>query len=325
MRVLVTGGAGYIGSHACKALATAGHEPVVFDSLVYGHEHAVKWGPFIKGDIRDGDALDAAIASQQVEAVVHFAAFAYVGESVSDPAKYYDNNVVGSLSLLNAIRRAGIDKVIFSSSCATYGLPETMPIVETSTQAPINPYGQTKLIIEHALADFGRAYGIRSTPLRYFNAAGADPSGELGEEHDPETHAIPLAIMAALGGASGFTVMGSDYDTPDGTALRDYIHVSDLASAHVAALDYLARGGESMAFNLGTGKAVSVKEIVDAVARATGRPVPHDTGPRRAGDPPALYAEAERARQVLGWTPRYTDIGEIVQTAADWFLRRHNR
>ncbi len=324
MRVLVTGGAGYIGSHACKALAVAGHEPVVFDNLVYGHAHAVKWGPLVQGDIRDAAALDAAIDAHKVEAVMHFAAFAYVGESVVEPAKYYDNNVVGSISLLNAMRRASLDKMIFSSTCASYGLPEVMPIVETSPQVPINPYGQTKLIIERALADFGRAYGIRSTPLRYFNAAGADPDGELGEEHDPETHAIPLAITAALGTGPQFTIMGTDYDTPDGTAIRDYIHVSDLATAHVAALDYLARGGESMAFNLGTGKGVSVREIVEAVAQATGRPVPHVLGPRRAGDPPALYAEAKRARDILGWTPRFNEIGDTVQTAANWFMRRHN-
>jgi len=324
MRVLVTGGAGYIGSHACKALAKAGHEPVVFDNLELGHEWAVKWGPLFRGDIRDPEALDAAITTEKVEAVMHFAAFAYVGESVADPSIYYDNNVVGSLCLLNAMRRHGLDKIIFSSSCATYGMPDVMPISETTPQVPINPYGRTKLMVEHALADFGHAYGIRSTSLRYFNAAGADPEGELGEVHDPETRAIPLAIFAALGVGPRFSVMGSDYDTPDGTAIRDYIHVADLATAHVAALDYLEAGGKSMPFNLATGNGVSVKQVVDAAAQATGRPVPYDLVPRRAGDPPVLYAQAKRAHDVLGWAPKFTEIADTVQTAAEWHMRRHN-
>ncbi len=320
-RVLVTGGAGYIGSHACKALAAAGHEPVVYDDLSTGHADAVKWGPLEQGDILDGARLDAAIAKHRPDLVMHFAAFAYVGESVSDPARYYRNNVEGSLSLLRAMLRGGVGAIVFSSTCATYGVPERLPITEDTPQAPINPYGFTKLCVERALADHAHAYGLRYAAMRYFNAAGADPDGELGERHDPETHAIPLALKAAFGTAPAFRVFGTDYDTPDGSALRDYIHVSDLATAHVAAIEHLARDGESGAFNLATGRATSVLEILAAVEAVTGHAVPAIREARRAGDPPALYAVAEKARKVLGWEPRFTEIRDVIATAAPWFRR----
>lgn len=324
MRVLVVGGAGYIGSHSCKALALAGHEPIVYDNLVFGHEDAVKWGPLERGDILDGERLDEVLSRYKPEFVMHFAAFAYVGESVADPAKYYRNNVTGSLSLLEAMRRQGVSNIVFSSTCATYGVPETLPIVETTSQRPINPYGYSKLVVENALADYGHAYGLRWVALRYFNAAGCDPDGELGERHDPETHAIPLAISAALGSGPRFKAFGTDYPTPDGTAVRDYIHVSDLASAHVKAVDYLAQGGSSDAFNLATGRGTSVRELVEAVGRAVGRPVPVDFVERRAGDPPQLVADGTKARAVLGWEPAFTEIEPIVSTAANWFMRQHN-
>lgn len=325
MRILVTGGAGYIGSHTCKALARAGHEPIVFDNLAYGNADAVRWGPFEQGDILDGARLDEVMQRHRPDLVMHFAAFAYVGESVTDPAKYYRNNVVGSLSLLDAMVRNAVDRIIFSSTCATYGVPEQLPISEDTPQNPINPYGFTKLAVEHALGDYGRAYGLKWAAMRYFNAAGCDPDGELGEEHEPETHAIPLAIMAALGTGPSFRIFGADYDTPDGTAVRDYIHVSDLAAAHVLGAEYLARGGESQAFNLSTGQGVSVLDIVKSAERATGRKVPTDMVGRRAGDPPVLYAVAEKANRLLGWTPAFSDIDETIATAARWFVRRHNK
>ncbi|NMA98070.1 MAG: UDP-glucose 4-epimerase GalE [Phyllobacteriaceae bacterium] len=320
-RVLVVGGAGYVGSHAAKALAQAGYEPVVYDNLVFGHRDAVKWGPFEEGDIRDGERLDAVMQAYRPDVVMHFAAFAYVGESVTDPAKYYNNNVLGTLSLLDAMRRNDIGRIIFSSTCATYGVPEHLPISEETPQSPINPYGYTKLVIEHALADYERAYGLKWAAMRYFNAAGCDPDGELGERHDPETHAIPLAIAAALGTGPRFKIFGTDYDTPDGSAVRDYIHVSDLASAHVAAIPYLESDAPSGAFNLATGRGTSVFELLTAVERATGKKVPADFSPRRAGDPPVLYAVAEKANRLLGWSPRFIDINETVATAAAWFMR----
>ena len=321
MRVLVTGGAGYIGSHACKALARGGHEPIVFDNLSTGHAHAVRWGPLVVGDIRDAAALDGAFALHRPDMVMHFAALAYVGESVRHPAAYYETNVAGTLSLLQAMQRAGTNAIVFSSTCATYGEPDQLPISETTPQQPINPYGFTKLAAERMLHDFGAAYGLRWTALRYFNAAGADPDGELGEEHDPETHAIPLAIQSALGLRPPFQVFGDDYPTPDGSAIRDYVHVSDLAQAHLLAVRYLQAGGESRAFNLATGVGVSVFAITRAVAAATGREVPLVRAPRRPGDPPALYASGALAREVLGWTPRYTSIDETVATAARWVMR----
>lgn len=319
--VLVTGGAGYVGAHGCKALAAAGYRPVVLDNLVYGHEQAVQWGPFERGDIADRGRLDEVLETYRPSAVMHFAAFAYVGESVGDPGKYYRNNVGGTLTLLEAMRDHGIDKLVFSSTCATYGEPQAVPITEDEPQTPINPYGMSKLMVEQMLADFARAHGLRSTPLRYFNAAGASPDGEIGEAHDPETHLIPLALAAAAGQGPELTVFGDDYPTPDGTCIRDYIHVSDLADAHVRALHYLEEGGPSRAFNLGTGAGVSVREILDSVERVTGRAVPCRTGPRRPGDPPVLVADASRAKRDLGWQPRLSDIDTIIATAWKWHQR----
>jgi len=321
MRVLVTGGAGFIGSHACKALAMAGHEPIVFDNLSTGHADAVKWGPLVVGDIRDAEALDSALSAHRPDLVMHFAALAYVGESVADPAHYYGVNVAGTLSLLEAMRRHGVDAIVFSSSCATYGTPEVLPICESTPQRPINPYGFTKLAAERMLQDFERAYGLRWVALRYFNAAGADPDGELGEDHDPETHLVPLAIQSALGLRPPLQVFGTDYPTPDGSAVRDYVHVSDLAHAHVLAAGHLVSGGASGAFNLATGSGVSVLEIAAAVAEAVGRPVPLVMATRREGDPPALYATGGLARQVLGWDPRHLALEDVVATAARWFQR----
>ena len=318
--ILVTGGAGYIGAHACKALAAAGHRPIAYDNLVYGHREAVKWGPLEDGDIDDRNRLNAVIDRYDIAAVMHFAAFAYVGESVSDPGKYYRNNVVGTLTLLEAMRDHAIPALIFSSSCATYGIPEVVPIRESEKQSPINPYGQSKLMSERIIADFGAAHGIRSGSLRYFNAAGADADGDIGECHDPETHLIPLALDAAAGKGE-LTLYGDDYPTPDGTCIRDYIHVTDLAEAHVAALGRLLGGAESMALNLGTGEGASVREILDTVERVTGRPVPHQIGPRRPGDPPTLVADPSRARETLGWRARTSDLETIVKTAWNWHQR----
>lgn len=321
MKVLVTGGAGFIGSHACKALSASRRLPIVYDNLSTGHAHTVRWGPLEVGDIRDSVRLEQVLRAYQPDMVMHFAARAYVGESVIDPAGYYDNNVSGTLTLLEAMRRASVDKIVFSSSCATYGTPDVLPIREDVPQRPINPYGFTKLACERMLADYGAAYGLRWVALRYFNAAGADPDGELGEEHEPETHVVPLAIRAALGLGPPITVFGDDYDTPDGSALRDFVHVSDLADAHVRAVDYLAQGGDSVACNLGTGEAVSVLQTIAAVAAATGRRVPFIRGPRRPGDPPALYATAHLARELLGWTPASPDFAATVATAARWIER----
>jgi UDP-arabinose 4-epimerase len=321
MKVLVAGGAGFIGSHACKAMAKAGHEPIVFDDLSTGHAHAVRWGPLEVGDIRDSDRLDAVMARHRPDLVMHFAALAYVGVSVRDPASYYDVNIGGTLNLLKCMKKNAVDKIVFSSSCATYGAPDRLPIREDTPQDPINPYGFTKLAAERMLLDFEAAYGLRWMALRYFNAAGSDPEGDLGEEHDPETHAIPLALQAALGLAPAFTVFGDDYDTPDGSAVRDYVHVCDLADAHVRAAEHLAAGGRSAACNLATGSGTSVLELLAAVKAATGRTVPVLRGPRRAGDPPMLFASADRARDLLGWRPRFVSIVETVETAAHWFQR----
>lgn len=316
MRVLVTGGAGYIGSHACKALAGAGAVPVVYDSLVFGHEWAVKWGPLECGDIQDRDRLDAVIRQYRPEAVMHFAAFAYVGESVTDPGKYYRNNVAGTLTLLEAMRDNGISSIVFSSSCATYGIPQALPITEATPQNPINPYGRSKLMGEQMLADFSRAHKIGWTALRYFNAAGADPAAGIGECHTPETHLIPLVLDAAYGVREAITICGTDYDTADGTCVRDYVHVSDLADAHVRSLAALKDGGASGAFNLGTNRGYSVREIISAVER-----VPVVEGPRREGDPAVLVADAARARAELGWKPSHSELSRIIETAAEWHQR----
>lgn len=322
--VLVTGGAGYIGSHACKALAQAGYVPVTYDNLSRGHRHAVRWGPLVEGEIADRAVVAAALKAHHVSSVMHFAAFAYVGESGTDPALYYRNNVIGTLALLDAMREAGVDRIVFSSTCATYGLPEKIPIAETTPQRPVNPYGETKLAIERVLHWYGQAYGLRSVALRYFNASGCDRGGEIGEEHDPETHLIPLVLRAALGAGQPVSIFGRDYPTPDGTAIRDYIHVEDLASAHLRAIQYLAEGGASTALNLATGRGYSVREIIAAVARAAGREVPHLEAPRRAGDPPALVADPSLAKSVLGWQAECSDLDTIIRTALAWETRRHN-
>lgn len=318
MRVLVTGGAGYIGSHTAKALARAGHEVVVLDNFSGGHRWAVKWGPCVEGDLGDAPLVTQALKTYGIDAVLHFAASIQVGESVRDPKKYFWNNVVNTLRLLDAMLAAGVPHIVFSSSAAVYGNPERVPIPEAHPTRPVNPYGDTKLMMERALQWYGAAYGIRWAALRYFNAAGADPDGELGEEHDPESHLIPLVIRAALGRAPYVEVFGTDYATPDGTAIRDYIHIEDLADAHVKALQYLARGGESRALNLGTGKGHTVREVVAAVSKVSGTPVPVRDAPRRAGDPPALVADPGQATSLLGWKPRYAGLSEIVESAWKW-------
>ncbi|MET0576778.1 MAG: UDP-glucose 4-epimerase GalE [Mesorhizobium sp.] len=317
--VLVTGGAGYIGSHTAKLLSREGIEPIVYDNLVTGHRTSVRWGPFVEGDILDTAHLTATLAQYRPDAVIHFAASAYVGESVENPAKYYRNNVTGTLSVLDACRSANIGRIIFSSSCATYGVPRTLPIDEATPQQPINPYGRTKLVAEHMLSDYAAAYGLRYVSLRYFNACGADPEGELGEWHDPETHLIPRALQAAGGTIPHLQVFGSDYETADGTCVRDYVHVADLASAHVLAFRHLAEGGKNMAVNLATGAGASIRDVLEAIARVTGRQVPVQINRRRPGDPAALYADAGLAKTVLGFSPRYSDLDTIVRTAAPFF------
>ena len=316
--VLVTGGAGYIGSHACKALAAAGYVPVTYDNLVYGHRSAVRWGPFVHGDILDRWALDAVIRTWQPVAVMHFAAFAYVGESVTNPGKYYRNNVVGTLTLLEAMRDAGVGHFVFSSTCATYGVPNCVPISENHPQNPINAYGASKLMIERMLQDFDTAHGFRSISLRYFNAAGADPACETGEAHDPETHLIPLVLDAAAGARSNVTVFGTGYPTPDGTCVRDYIHVSDLANAHVLALQSLHSGAPTTAYNLGNGVGFSVRQVIDVTQQVTGRTVPVVVGPQRTGDPPELVGDANRIKSELGWTPKHADLADIIESAWRW-------
>jgi UDP-glucose-4-epimerase GalE len=319
----VTGGAGYIGSHACKALHAAGYRVVVFDNLTAGHREAVRYGDLVVGDISDTAAVRRALTEHGISAVMHFAALLDVGESVREPARYYRNNVAGTLSLLEAMTAESVTRFVFSSTCATYGEPLETPIPETHPQRPINAYGETKLAVERALPHFERASGLRWIALRYFNAAGADPEGELGEDHSPEIHIIPRAISAVSGG-SPFQIFGEDYPTPDGTCLRDYVHVADLADAHLKALDALAAGQPSQAFNLGTGTPRSVREVIHAVEQAAGRPVPCIKGPRRAGDPAALYAAGGRARAELGWTPRFASLDPIVQHAWRWHQRHPN-
>jgi UDP-glucose-4-epimerase GalE len=319
--VLVTGGAGYIGSHACKALAHAGYDVVVFDNLSAGHLEAVKYGTLVQGDITDRAAVRAALRHHEVGAVMHFAAFLDVEESVREPIKYYRNNVGGALTVLEAMARESVRSFVFSSTCATYGEPLETPISETHPQNPINSYGDSKLAVERALPHFERAHGIRWTALRYFNASGADPDGELGEDHSPEIHLIPRAINAATGGA-GLTVFGDDYPTPDGTCLRDYIHVTDLADAHVKALQRIESGGASRAYNLGTGTPHSVRAVIESVQRVAEQAVPWTLGPRRPGDPAALYAAPGLAKAELSWTPRFADLDAIVATAWAWH-RKH--
>lgn len=319
--ILVTGGAGYIGSHACKALAKAGYEPIAYDSLVRGHKDAVRWGPLVEGDLADRATLAATFKRHDIAAVMHFAAFAYVEESVREPALYFRNNVVNSLGLFEAMIEARVRTIVFSSSCATYGVPDTVPIRETAPQRPVNPYGEGKLMIERALHWLGEAQALRYVALRYFNAAGADPAGEIGEAHAPETHLIPLILQTALKRRGHIGIYGTDYPTPDGTAVRDYIHVQDLAEAHVKALDYLQRGGASAALNLGTGNGHSVRETIAAAERVTGLAIPRREAPRRPGDPPMLVADPSQARDLLGWTAQLSDLETILATAWAWHAR----
>lgn len=323
MKVLVTGGAGYIGSHACKALAKAGFSPISFDDLSHGHDWAVKWGPLIRGNLADTDKLIESIESHCIEAVLHFAAFTSVAESVRDPGRYYQNNVSGSLNLLHAMARTGVSKIVFSSTAATYGTPIQTPIDEEHPQNPINPYGMSKLIVERMLADFSGAHGIRSAALRYFNAAGADPDGEIGEAHAPETHLIPLAIDAALGRRPPLSIFGEDYATSDGTCVRDYIHVSDLADAHVLALKSLDSNPVAMTcYNLGNGNGFSVREVLSSIEQVSGRKVPYRIETRRPGDPAILIADSAKAKTELYWRPRFTQLEAIVETAWKWTRSR---
>ena len=313
----MTGGAGYIGSHAAKALRQAGYRVVVYDSLAAGHRGAAKFGELVQGDVTDVAAVREALRAHEVTAVMHFAALLDVGESVREPARYYRNNVTGALGVLEAMAAESVKYFVFSSTCATYGEPIETPIAETHPQQPINSYGETKLAVERALPHFERAYGIHSMSLRYFNAAGADPDGEIGEDHSPEIHVIPRAIDAATGGR-GLQVFGDDYPTPDGTCLRDYVHVTDLADAHVRALEASIETGRSGAYNLGTGHPHSVREVIEAVERVTARSVPWTLAPRRPGDPAVLYAAPQKAQAELHWTPRYGELDVIVRSAWDW-------
>lgn len=317
MRILVTGGAGYIGSHAVRLFLARGHDVWVYDNLSMGHRGAVPAERLIAADLCETQRLDHALMLHRIEAVVHFAAFAFVGESVTNPAKYYQNNFVNTLNLLDALRRHKIGRIVFSSTCATYGVPEVVPITEDEKQKPINPYGNTKLAVEHALADYAAAYGWGFAALRYFNAAGASPDGSIGEDHDPETHLIPLVLQAALGQRSAIEVFGADYPTPDGTCVRDYIHVDDLADAHLLALEALAPG-KQLRYNLGTGRGYSVREVIRAAEEVTGKKVGVKEGPRRAGDPPVLVAASEKVQRELGWRPKYTDLRSVVETAWKW-------
>ena len=323
--VLVTGGAGYVGAHTCKALSKAGYLPVVVDNLSMGHASFVRWGPLIEADINDTAAISATLHSHQIDGVLHFAGSAYVGESVADPQKYYENNVAGTLALLNAMLVAGCLKIVFSSSCAVYGDPGETPIREEALKNPLNPYGASKLMVERILSDYGSAYGLTHVALRYFNACGADPEGHLGELRDPETHLIPRAMMALQGHLSDFMVFGDDYETPDGTAIRDYVHVCDLAEAHVASVHRLLQNGSSRAFNLGTGQGYSVQQVLDAIRKETGEQLMVRKGPRRPGDPPILVANATSANAELGFTPRLSSLNTIISTAWSWHRQAHPR
>jgi UDP-glucose 4-epimerase len=317
VNILVTGGAGYIGSHAVRLLQNAGHEVWVYDNLSQGHRSAVSGDRLIVGDLHDRALLLNVLREKWIDSVMHFAAFALVGESVADPARYYHNNVVASLTLLDAMKAAGVRKMVFSSTTATYGEPEKIPITESEWQDPINPYGFCKLVIERALADYAAAYGFGYAALRYFNASGASPAGDIGEDHQPESHLIPIVLQVALGQREQVTIFGNDYSTPDGTCIRDYVHVDDLGDAHVKALDLL-EPGKALRMNLGTGRGHSVREVIDACRRVTGHPIPETIGPRRPGDPPELIADSTLAQRTLNWKPRYTNLEQIVATAWKW-------
>ncbi len=317
MQILVTGGAGYIGSHAVKLFLSRGHQPWVYDNLVYGHRAAVPADRLIVGDLNEPHRIDQVLLEKRIDAVVHFAAFTYVGESVTHPAKYWHNNVVNTLNLLECLRRHDVKRFVFSSTAATFGTPEEMPITETTPQKPINPYGASKLTVERILADYAHAYQWGFAALRYFNASGAAADGSIGEDHTPETHLIPLIIQAAMGQLPHIEIFGTDYPTPDGTCIRDYIHVDDLAEAHLLALEKL-QPGQQMHYNLGIGRGYSVREVIAAVEAVTGKKVPIKEGPRRAGDPPVLVASSDKIQKELGWKPRYTDIKAIVESAWNW-------
>jgi len=317
--IIVTGGAGFIGSHTCKRLAKAGYLPVTIDNLRTGHADAVRWGPLEQVDLRDTGEVSRALHQYGAQHVIHFAACAYVGESVENPDVYYDNNVGGMISLLTAMSHRGVRNLVFSSSCATYGIPEAVPISEATHQAPINPYGRTKLIGEMMVRDYAAAFGLRSVMLRYFNASGADPAGDLSERHDPETHLIPLALMAASGKGKPLKVFGADYPTPDGTCVRDYIHVSDLADAHVLAVKHLERDGDDLALNLGSGQGTSIRQILKSIERMTGKAVPHNFAPRRAGDPATLVANTKLTEQTIGFRANRSNLETILRDAAPHF------
>lgn len=316
--ILIVGGAGYIGSHVNKELNKRGYDTVVYDNLIYGHKEHVKWGTFEYGDLRDTTRLESVFNRYDIDAVFHFAAFAYVGESVIDPSKYYNNNIAATLNLLDAMVRHKIKYFVFSSTCATYGQPEKMPIEENTPQKPINPYGASKLMVERILEDYDKAYGLHSVCLRYFNAAGDDPDGDIGELHDPETHIIPLVLDAAIGKRSCIKVFGTDYNTPDGSCIRDYIHVLDLADAHIKALDYMKRNNKSERFNLGTSKGTSVIEIINAAKRITNIDFKVELCDRRSGDPDELIGSNIKAKEILGWEPVYSDIDNILLDAWKW-------
>ncbi len=322
--ILVVGGAGYIGAHMCKFLKKNGYRPVVLDNLVRGHRQAVKWGPFMRGSLSDTPVLERVFSDYKIAAVMHFAAFAYVGESVNEPAMYYRNNLVETLSLLQEMIRADVRRFIFSSSCAVYGEPNEIPIPESHPLQPINPYGRSKLMVEQILEDFHRAYGLRFVSLRYFNAAGVDPEGELGEDHRPETHLIPLTLKGAMEEQGVLRIFGDDYPTRDGTCIRDYIHVEDLARAHLLALERLLAGKPGDVFNLGSGSGYSVKEILEAARRVTGTKIPATVCARRPGDPAVLVGSSEKARRKLDWHPRYTDLDKIIHTAWQWHQAHPN-
>lgn len=325
--ILVTGGAGYIGSHAVLALLSAGYNVVILDNLIYGHRDLVEkvlQVELVVGDTSDRALLDRLFSQFDITAVMHFAAFAYVGESVADPAKYYRNNVLGTLTLLEAMLAAKVNKFVFSSTCATYGVPNIVPIPEDHPQNPINPYGASKLMVERMLRDFHAAYNFKFVCFRYFNAAGANPDGLLGEDHNPEPHLLPLVLLTALGKRDAVSILGTDYPTPDGTCIRDYIHVSDLADAHVLGLKYLIEGGDSSIFNLGNGNGFSVKEVIETAKAITGREIKAIEGDRRPGDPPILVGSGEKARKILGWHPQYSNLSEILFHAWKWHLKRHD-
>lgn len=324
--ILVTGGAGYIGSHAVLALKQAGYQVLILDNLVYGHQDIVEQVlqvPLVVGSTCDRPLLDRLFSSHNIAAVMHFAAYAYVGESVTKPAKYYHNNVVGTLTLLEAMVAANVKKFVFSSTCATYGIPEKIPITEDHPQSPINPYGATKLMVERMLQDFEPAYSLKSVSFRYFNAAGADPNGQLGEDHNPETHLIPLVLQTALGKRDSIGIFGTDYDTPDGTCIRDYIHVNDLAFAHILGLEYLLNGGNTDFFNLGNGGGFSVKEVIAQAEKITGKKIKVVASDRRPGDPPVLVGSSDKAKRILGWSPQYSDLSDIIAHAWQWHQKRH--